>query len=117
MQLDSPRQQLTCLGIVLAFLAVLLVVIGWIVTSLSDQNAAALGGWLNDNTNSIGTALYAVVPAVATYLFGRRVGRKAGKTEAYNSAIATVIGKTGDEAAKTLHEEASAHNLRVTVGP
>jgi putative Mn2+ efflux pump MntP len=117
MYLENGRQRLFCLAIIAGLVAVVAVVIGWIVTSLSDANIKGLAKWLDENLDDIGTWLLAAVPAVATYLFGRRGGRKAGKTEAYNSAIATVIGsEAGAGVAKTLKQEALAHNLTVTVG-
>src|SRR4051794_6279934 len=97
MGLNSGGQRVTALAVVLSFLAVLALVAGWIVTSLSETNVIALGNWLGDNMDSIVRGVLACAPAVATYLFGRRAGRKVGKTEAYASAIATAEGKpTGD---------------------
>jgi hypothetical protein len=53
---------------------------------------------------------------VTTYLFGRRSGRTVGKTEAYNSAIATVANKPDTaSAAEQLRQEARAHDLAVKV--
>jgi hypothetical protein len=116
MGLESARQRLIALAIALTFLALVAFVAGWIVTSLSDANVKSLGTWLDTNGGSIRTGAVAAIPAVATYMFGRRGGRKAGKTEAYNSAIATVEGKPDTAtAAETLRQEARGHNLNVTV--
>jgi hypothetical protein len=112
--LQTPAQKLWALGIVLAFLAVLALAVSAVLTSLGDDNMKGLGNWLDDNIDSIGTGLLAVVPSVATYLFGRRAGRKVGKTEAYNSAIATVSDKSDPTAAaEQLRQEARAHDLPV----
>ena len=73
-----------------------------------------LANWFDENIESIGAGLLAVVPSIATYLFGRRAGRKVGKTEAYNSAIATVSDKADPTAAaEQLRQEARAHDLPV----
>jgi hypothetical protein len=112
--LQTPAQKLWALGIVLAFLAVLALAVSAVLTSLSDDNMKDLGNWLDDNIESIGAGLLAVIPSVATYLFGRGAGRKVGKTEAYNSAIATVSDSTDPTvAAHQLRQEARAHNLEV----
>jgi len=70
---------------------------------------------LDERSTAIWAFLLGAVPSIATYLFGRRAGRKSGKTEAYNSAIATARAKdSGDETAEVLRQEAEAHGLRVT---
>jgi divalent metal cation (Fe/Co/Zn/Cd) transporter len=115
MGLETPTQKLWAFGISLAFLAVLVLAGAAVLTSLSDDNIDSFANWLEDNLDAIGAGLLAVVPSITTYLFGRRAGRKVGKTEAYNSAIATVAGRTdADAAAETLRQEARAHDLRVT---
>jgi hypothetical protein len=114
MGLDSGGQRLVALAIVLTFLTALAVVAAWILTSLSDAHIAALGDWLEANIGTIVTGALALAPAVATYLFGRRAGRKVGKTEAYASAIATAEGEaSGPQVANTLRAEARNHNLKI----
>ena len=115
MGLETPTQRLWAFGISLAFLAVVILAGTAVLTSLSDQNIDSFANWLEDNLDAIGVGLLAVVPSITTYLFGRRAGRKGGKTEAYNSAIATVSGAADpNAAADTLRKEARAHDLRVT---
>jgi hypothetical protein len=100
----------------LAFLAVVALAFAAVLSSLGDKNMETFGSWLNDNLQEIGVGVLAVIPSVTTYLFGRRSGRTVGKTEAYNSAIATVANKPDTaSAAEQLRQEARAHDLAVKV--
>lgn len=115
MNLETPMQRIVVFALSLAFLAVLAIVFGSVVASLSDANQQSFGNWFQDHWSSIWKVGVGVLPAIITYLFGRRAGQKVGKTEAYNSAIATAEDKqTGDAAARVLRREAKGHGLRVT---
>jgi hypothetical protein len=116
MGLQSATQRVIVFGISLTFLAVLAIVFGAIMTSLSDQNMTDLGHWIDGHLSAITGFLIGAVPSVATFLFGRRAGRKAGKTEAYTSAVATAEGKaSGDAAAEILRQEAKGHGLHLDI--
>jgi hypothetical protein len=115
MNLETAWQRIAVLGICFGLVAVIFLVLGGAFMSLSDANAAALGGWLEANLDTVVAGLVGLVPAIATYLFGRRAGWKVGKTEVFNSAIATASGQpTGEAAAEELRAEADAHRIRVT---
>lgn len=115
MGLETPRQRIAVLAIVLAFVAVVLLTMAWAFVSLSDANQTTLGHWIDEHSAAIWGFIPGAVAAVATYLFGRRAGRRSGKTEAYNSAIATVREKTSfTDAADALRAEAEGHGLNVT---
>lgn len=117
MNLETPTQRIIVLGIVLGFFAVIALALGWVLSSLSDTNTASLGHWLDKHSAAAWGFLVGAVPSIATYLFGRRAGRKAGKTEAYSSAISTVkAAQQPQEAADLLSKEAEDHGLRLTVG-
>lgn len=75
--------------IVVVALIGLLAVLADAVAALGDENAKSLGHWVDGHWLEIGKTVGAALPAVATYLFGRRAGRKVAKTEAYSSAIGT----------------------------
>jgi hypothetical protein len=86
-----------------------------VFVSLSDANQTAFGHWLDRHSAAIWGFVPGAVVAVATYLFGRGAGQKIGKTEAYNSSIATVRDKPDSEAAVTaLRDEAEGHGIKVT---
>jgi hypothetical protein len=114
MNLETPRQRIIVLGLLLGLAAVVVLASAAVVVSLSEANVGYLGAWIDRRGGTIWTAGTGVAAAVATFLFGRRSGRKSGKTEAYNSAIATARSKTtGDEAADVLRAEARSHGLNV----
>jgi hypothetical protein len=116
MNLETPTQRIIVLGILLGFLAVLAIALSWVLSSLSDANMSSLGHWLNQHSAAAWGFLIGAVPSIATYLFGRRAGRKAGKTEAYSSAITAVkAAQQPREAAELLSKEAEDHGLRVSV--
>lgn len=115
LNLETPNQRIAVLGLVLAFLSVGLLVVGWWFAPLSDANAESFGFWLDGHSTAIWAFIAGAVPSLGTFLLGRRAGRKAGKTDAYNSAIATTLQKsTGDAAAHVLRNEAKAHGLKVS---
>jgi len=115
LNLETPWQRVAAFGIGCGLASVVVLVFGGAFVSLSDDNAAAFGRWLEANLDTIVAGLVGAVPAVATYLFGRRAGRKVGKTEAFSSAIATASGQpTGEAAAAELRQEAKGHKIQVT---
>jgi hypothetical protein len=111
----SGWQKVAVLGIVLGFTAFTALSFALALASISDTNQEALGHWFDRNDEKFWAFLVGAAPAVATYLFGRRAGRKVAKTEAYSSAISTAEGeRTGDEAAEALRKQAADHGLKVT---
>lgn len=116
MGIQSGTQRIVVYAISLLFLTVLVIVAGAFGTSLSDQNTADLGHWVDRHLSAFTGFLIGGAPSVAAFLFGRRAGRKAGKTEAYTSAVATAEGKaTGDAAADILRQEAKGHGLHLEI--
>jgi hypothetical protein len=115
MNLETGWQRVAVLALSLAFVAVLVNAAAVVLESLNDEHREAVGQWARDHWDSFKTFLLAAVPAVATYLFGRRAGRKSGKTESYSTAI-TTVENTDDPAAaaQTLRTQAKDHGLRVT---
>jgi hypothetical protein len=82
------------------------------VFTLGDDNIKSLGHWIDGNWAGISKTATGIVTAVATYLFGRRAGRRVAKTEAYSSAIGTAEGlPTGADVAVALRKQAKDHNL------
>ena len=108
-------QKVAVLGIVLGFIAVVAVAFAFALDAVSEANQTKLGEWFDGNDEKFWAFLIGAAPAVATYLFGRRAGRKVAKTEAYSSAIGTAEAqKTGTDVAKALRKEAIDHGLKVT---
>jgi uncharacterized membrane protein len=114
MGVETPRQRIWVLGIILGFLAIIALAFAGAFVSLSDENQEMLGHWFDKHAATIWGFVPGAVASVATYLFGRRAGRKVGKTEAYNSAIATATEKpSGNATAAALRTEAQSHGLQV----
>lgn len=111
MNLETATQRIVVLAVSLAFLAVLATVFGTIVTSLDETNQSNLGHWFEHHWGAIWKTAAALLPAVITYLFGRGAGRKVGKTEGFNHAIATA---EGTPTANVLRREAQSIGLRVS---
>ncbi len=107
---DNGWQKLIFIVAVLGVIAVFITG----VFSMSDENLADLGHWINDNWAGISKTAAGAASAIATYFLGRRAGRKVAKTEAYASAIDTAEGvDTGSEVAQLLRRQAANHNLRL----
>jgi peptidoglycan/LPS O-acetylase OafA/YrhL len=114
MELEGGWQRVAVLGIVLAFIAVLAIAFAISLGYISDANQTSMGEWFDRNDEKFWAFLVGAAPAVATYLLGRRAGRKVGKTEAYSSAIGTAESQpTGDDAATALRKQAQDHGLNV----
>jgi hypothetical protein len=112
----SGWQKVSVLGIILGFIAVAALALALALVSVSDANQESVGEWFDGNDEKFWAFLVGAAPAVATYLFGRRAGRKVAKTEAYSSAITAAAGQTtGDAAADALRKEAKDHGLTITV--
>jgi hypothetical protein len=111
MNLETPAQRIAVYAISIAFLATLVIVFGAVVSSLSDTNQTRLGDWLGTHWSTIWKTGIALLPAVIAFLFGRSSGRKSGKTEAFNHAIATAHGTP---TADTLRREAKSAGVAVT---
>lgn len=114
MNLETPGQRITVLALSLAFVGLLAVCAAWVLVSIGEENARDFAEWVDSHLTTITAFFAGTLPAIATYLFGRRAGRKVGKTEAFNSAIATAEEKSsGDAAASALRSEAKSHGIRV----
>jgi drug/metabolite transporter (DMT)-like permease len=110
MNLKTPWQRLTALGITLAFLGICAIAFAWIVSSLSDANQDSFGNWLGDHSSAIWGFVVGALPAVAAYVFGKRVGKKevlVGGTQVVQNAA------TGVEAAQKLRELGASHGLSI----
>jgi uncharacterized membrane protein len=110
MGLETPWQKITFGGIVLAFLAVIIIVIGWVVQSLNDTNTTSLGHWLDGHSSAIWGFVVGAVPSIAAYIFGKRVAKK----QVLSSGVKTVETATdGAQAAERLRQLGGSHGLNV----
>ncbi len=110
MELQTPWQKLTFLGIVAALLAICVVCAAWITQSLSDASQAELGHWLDHHSSAIWGFLVGAVPSALTYVFGKRVSRR--QTLA-SGVVAVKDAKDGADAASRLRSVAEGHGFIV----
>ena len=111
----TNRERIAVLAITVAFLIVVVIVFGAVLTSLSETQMTSFGHWIDRNWEEFAKIGIGAVTAVATFVVGRQGGIKVGKGQAFTSAIATVEGKdSADEAAEILRNEARGQNVRIT---
>jgi hypothetical protein len=110
MELQTPWQKLTFLGIVAAFFAIFVVGTDWVIQSLSDANQTALGHWFDRHSSAIWGFLVGAVPSAITYVFGKRVAKR---QTLVSGAAAVEDAADGAEAASRLRSVARAHGFAV----
>ena len=105
---ERDWERVATIGIVCGLLAVVGVIAGVVLVSLSDNNMTSLGEWVDANGSDIWRAVAGAAAAAATFLFGHRRGRTMGRSDAEiaNADAARGMG-SGDEAAAVI--EAKAH--------
>jgi len=107
------RELVATLGIACGLLAVVAVMTGLVLISLSDGNVASLGHWVDRHGSDIWKAVTAAAAAAATFLFGHRRGRTMGRSDAEieNAAAARGLG-SGEEAARVIEAKAETRAAR-----